>query len=167
MERLDRSPTRARRSRRAHLAGFGAGLASVAVLAACGGATGAPAAPTPGSGSAAAPAAVATGAPAAAAPAVPAQGNAPAAAPTPAAPVGAPAAGAAGKVSANRATRAELQRAFEAAGIPNPGRLAVEVEEYRPYPSNDPGMAKLRRELAKYNIAPAVVDQVIATLSLD
>ena len=70
-------------------------------------------------------------------------------------------------MSANRATRAELQRAFEAAGIPNPGRLAVEVEEYRPYPPNDPGMAKLRRELAKYNIAPAVVDQVIATLTLD
>ena len=70
-------------------------------------------------------------------------------------------------MSANRATRAELQRAFEAAGIPNAARMAVEVEEYRPYPTNDPGMAKLRRELAKYNIATTVVDQIIATLTLD
>ena len=76
-------------------------------------------------------------------------------------------AGAAVKVSANRASRAELQRAFETAGVPNAARLAVEVEEYRFYPTDDPGMAKLRRELAKYNIAPSVVDQVIATLALD
>lgn len=38
--------------------------------------------------------------------------------------------------------------------------------EYRPYPENDPNMAKLRQELAKYNPAAGVVDQIIATLSL-
>lgn len=61
---------------------------------------------------------------------------------------------------------AELQRTFEAAGIPNAARWAREVEEYRPYPTDDPTFAKLRRELAKYNPAPGVVDQIIATLSL-
>lgn len=70
------------------------------------------------------------------------------------------------KVSANNATRAELQAAFEAAGIPGAAQWAREVVEYRPYPENDPNMAKLRQELAKYNPAPGVVDRIIATLAL-
>ena len=131
-----------------HLLGAGVALAATLLLAACGGATGSGSAAAPAGSSAAASTSV---------PTAPARGGA--AAPAPA--------GAAVKVSANRAPRAELQRAFEAAGIPNAARLAVEVEEYRPYPTDDPGMAKLRRELAKYNIAPSVVDQVIATLTLD
>lgn len=73
---------------------------------------------------------------------------------------------AATKVSANNATRAELQKAFEAAGISNAASWAREVEEYRPYPTNDPTIAKLRQNLAKYNPAPGVVDQIVATLSL-
>jgi hypothetical protein len=40
------------------------------------------------------------------------------------------------------------------------------VVEYRPYPENDPNMAKLRQELAKYSPGPGVVDKIIATLSL-
>ena len=71
------------------------------------------------------------------------------------------------KASANKASRAELQRTFEAAGIPNAARMAIEVEEYRPYPTNDPNMAKLRRELSKYNIPTNVVDQIVSTLTLD
>jgi hypothetical protein len=70
------------------------------------------------------------------------------------------------KVSANNASRAELQAAFQAAGIPNAAAWAREVEEYRPYPTDDPNMTKLRQELAKYNPAPGVVDQIIAVLSL-
>ena len=70
------------------------------------------------------------------------------------------------KVNANTASVAELQQAFEAAGISNAGRWAREVEEYRPYPTNDPSFAKLRQELAKYNPGPGVVDQIVATLSL-
>ena len=70
------------------------------------------------------------------------------------------------KVNANSASVAELQRAFEAAGISNAARWAREVEEYRPYPTNDPTFAKLRQELAKYNPGPGVVDQIVATLSL-
>jgi len=72
----------------------------------------------------------------------------------------------AGKVSANNATTAELQQAFTAAGIANPDRWAREVAEYRPYPTDDPTFAKLRGELAKYNPAPGVVDQIVATLAL-
>ena len=71
------------------------------------------------------------------------------------------------KASANNATRAQLQAAFEAAGIPNAANWAREVEEYRPYPTNDPNMAKLRQNLAKYNPPASVVDQIIAALSLD
>lgn len=70
------------------------------------------------------------------------------------------------KVSANNATRAELTAALQAAGVPSAANWAREVEEYRPYPTNDPNMAKLRQELAKYNPAAGVVDQIIATLSL-
>ena len=139
-----------------HLLGAGVALAATLLLAACGGATGSGSAAAPAGSSATASTSVPT-APAAGAPAVPASGGAAATAP----------AGAAVKVSANRAPRAELQRAFEAAGIPNAARLAVEVEEYRPYPTTDPGFAKLRQELAKYNIPVAVVDQIVATLTLD
>jgi hypothetical protein len=72
----------------------------------------------------------------------------------------------ASKVNANTANVAELQRAFEAAGISNAARWAREVEEYRPYPTDDPSFAKLRRELAKYNPGPGVVDQIVAALAL-
>ena len=70
------------------------------------------------------------------------------------------------RVNANTATVAEMQRAFEAVGIPSAARWAREVEEYRPYPTDDPSFAKLRRELAKYNPGPGVVDQIVATLTL-
>lgn len=70
------------------------------------------------------------------------------------------------KVSANNTSRAQLQAAFEAAGIASAARWAKEVEEYRPYPATEPDMPKLRKELAKYNPGPGVVDQIIATLSL-
>ena len=55
---------------------------------------------------------------------------------------------------------------FEAAGISSASQWAREVEEYRPYPTNDPTLAKLRGELAKYNPGPGVVDQIVATLAL-
>ena len=70
------------------------------------------------------------------------------------------------KVSANNATRAEVQAALAAAGVPNPANWAREVEEYRPYPTNDPTLAKLRQNLVKYNPAPGVVDAIVAVLSL-
>jgi hypothetical protein len=70
------------------------------------------------------------------------------------------------KVSANNASVAQLQAAFEAAGIASASRWAREVEEYRPYSTADTGYTKLRGELAKYNPAPGVVDAIIATLTL-
>ena len=71
----------------------------------------------------------------------------------------------AGKVNANTATQEELATAFAAAGISNADRWAREVTEYRPYPA-DPGWALLRQELGKYNIDPAVLDQIIAILEV-
>ncbi|HEY3080791.1 MAG TPA: hypothetical protein VGM69_12925 [Chloroflexota bacterium] len=126
--------------------------AAVVLLAACGGANAAT-----GSGATTANAPVVATAPAAAA-------TVPAAAP--ATPAATPAAGTVTKVSANTATRAQMQAAFQAAGIPNAARMAMEVEEYRPYPTDDPGFAKLRKELAKYNIAADVVDKIVATLTV-
>ena len=41
-----------------------------------------------------------------------------------------------------------------------------EVEEYRPYPVDDPSFQKLRAELHKYNPGPGVVDAVVALLEL-
>jgi len=69
------------------------------------------------------------------------------------------------KVNANSASVAELQAAFDAAGISNADRWAREVAEYRPYPS-DPTWAQLRQELGKYNIDPAVLEQIIALLEI-
>ena len=70
------------------------------------------------------------------------------------------------KVSANNASRADLRAAFEAVEISNAGKWAREVEEYRPYPEDDADFIKLRGELAKYNPAVGVVDQIIAQLEL-
>jgi hypothetical protein len=50
--------------------------------------------------------------------------------------------------------------------VSNAARWAREVDEYRPYPTDDPSLAKLRRELSKYNPAPGVVDQIISALAL-
>ena len=68
------------------------------------------------------------------------------------------------KVNANEANEDEIAAALSAAGVPNADRWAREVAEYRPYPSDDPTWAKLRKELAKYNPADGVVDQIISVL---
>lgn len=70
------------------------------------------------------------------------------------------------QVSANNATVAEMTAAFEQNGIANAQRWAREVEEYRPYDESDPTMASLRQELAKYNPAAGVVDDIVASLTL-
>ena len=70
----------------------------------------------------------------------------------------------AAKVSANEASETELVAAFTAAGVDNPDKWAEEVEEYRPYPTDDPNFAKLRDELAKYNPGPGVVDKIVSAL---
>ena len=70
----------------------------------------------------------------------------------------------AAKVSANEASETELVAAFTAAGVDNPDKWAEEVEEYRPYPTDDPNFTKLRDELAKYNPGPGVVDKIVSAL---
>ena len=42
---------------------------------------------------------------------------------------------------------------------------AREVEEYRPYATDDPTFASLRKNLAKYNPAPDVLQKILASLS--
>jgi hypothetical protein len=69
-------------------------------------------------------------------------------------------------VNANTASVDQLQAALQAAGVPNADRWAREVDEYRPYPTDDPTFAKLRQNLAKYNPSPDVVEKIISALSL-
>jgi len=129
----------------------GLALAGALSLVACGGGSSPSAAPATTTGVTTAPAATT---PSTLAPA------------TTAAPTTTVAVAAVGKVSANDATQAELQAAFTAAGISSPAQWAREVTEYRPYPTDDPTMAKLRQNLAKYNPGPGVVDQIVAALAL-
>jgi glucose/arabinose dehydrogenase len=70
------------------------------------------------------------------------------------------------KASANNATAAQLQAAFEAGGVPNASRWVVEVQEYRPYPADDPTFAKLKSNLAKYNPSADTLSRILAALSL-
>ncbi|MFN8520094.1 MAG: hypothetical protein U0667_12040 [Chloroflexota bacterium] len=82
---------------------------------------------------------------------------------SPAPSASAPAASLAPVIDVNAATQEEIAAAFVAAGIPNADRWAREVVEYRPYEA-DPTWARLRQELGKYNIDPAVLEQIIALL---
>ncbi len=70
------------------------------------------------------------------------------------------------RASANNATAAQLQAAFEAAGVPNASRWVIEVQEYRPYPADDPTFAKLKSNLAKYNPSADTLSRILAALSL-
>jgi len=70
------------------------------------------------------------------------------------------------KASANNATAAQLQAAFEAGGVPNASCWVIEVQEYRPYPVDDPTFAKLKSNLAKYNPSADTLSRILAALSL-
>ena len=70
------------------------------------------------------------------------------------------------QVNANTASQDDVARVLTVNGVPNAGRWAREVVEYRPYPTDDPSFAKLRQELAKYNPGPQVTEQIIAALTL-
>ncbi|HEV8671078.1 MAG TPA: hypothetical protein VGS01_10130 [Candidatus Limnocylindria bacterium] len=70
------------------------------------------------------------------------------------------------KASANNATAAQLQAAFEAAGVPNASRWVIEIREYRPYPTDDPSFAKLKSNLAKYTPSADTLSRILAALSL-
>jgi len=91
---------------------------------------------------------------------------APAATSSSAATAAATASSTATKASANNATAAQLQAAFEAGGVPNASRWVIEVQEYRPYPVNDPTFAKLKSNLAKYNPSADTLSRILAALSL-
>jgi DNA uptake protein ComE-like DNA-binding protein len=68
------------------------------------------------------------------------------------------------KVNANTATVDELTAALQAAGVPSAARWAHEVEEYRPYTSDN--WAHLRTELAKYNIDADTLNKILSALTL-
>ncbi|MDT5279061.1 MAG: hypothetical protein QOJ20_256 [Mycobacterium sp.] len=81
------------------------------------------------------------------------------------APPGGTAAPAAEKVSANTASENEIAAALKAAGVSNAERWAHEVVEYRPYPADDPNLAKLRENLAKYNPGQETTDKIVSALT--
>lgn len=69
------------------------------------------------------------------------------------------------KVSANTASDSEIEAALAAAGVSNPGRWSHEVVEYRPYPTDDPNLQKLRDNLAKYNPGEDTVNKIVSALT--
>jgi hypothetical protein len=69
------------------------------------------------------------------------------------------------KVSANTASENEIVAALKSAGVPNPNRWAKEVIEYRPYPTNDPNLTKLRNNIAKYNPGQETTDKIVSALT--
>ena len=69
------------------------------------------------------------------------------------------------KVSANTASEDEIEAALRSAGVSNSARWAEEVVEYRPYPTDDPNLTKLRQNLAKYNPGQASVDKIVSVLT--
>lgn len=69
------------------------------------------------------------------------------------------------KVSANTASESDIVAALNAAGVSNAERWAKEVVEYRPYPSDDPNLTKLRESLAKYNPGQETVDKIVSALT--
>ena len=87
------------------------------------------------------------------------------AAPTSPPAVASPAQPAAGKVSANTASENEIEAALSSAGVSNPARWAEEAVEYRPYPTDDPNLTKLRDNLAKYNPGQETVDKIVSALT--
>jgi competence protein ComEA len=59
-----------------------------------------------------------------------------------------------------------LHRRAEQALVDNADRWAREVVEYRTYDTDDSNMVHLRDELAKYNPAPGVVDDIVSALDV-
>ncbi len=77
----------------------------------------------------------------------------------------APDAGAAtAKVSANNASADELAAALESVGVQNASRWVREIQEYRPYPTDDPTLQKLQDNLAKYNPDAATLARLLSVL---
>ncbi|WP_051684011.1 hypothetical protein [Blastococcus sp. URHD0036] len=68
------------------------------------------------------------------------------------------------RVSANTASADEIAAALESAGVSNAERWAEEVVEYRPYPTDDPDLTRLRDNLAKYNPGQETVDKIVSAL---
>jgi arylsulfatase A-like enzyme len=68
------------------------------------------------------------------------------------------------KVSANSASEDGIATALKAAGVSSPKRWAAEVVEYRPYPTDDPDLTKLRQNLSKYNPGQQTVDKIVSAL---
>jgi hypothetical protein len=68
------------------------------------------------------------------------------------------------KVSANTASEDAIAATLKAVGVASPKRWAAEVVEYRPYATDDLGLAKLRDNLLKYNPSQKTLDQILSVL---
>jgi len=80
--------------------------------------------------------------------------------------VSSPSTGDLATVDANNASADELIAALEANGVTNAEKWADEIEEYRPYATDDPTFAKLRDELSKYNPDAATLEAIVGSLTL-
>lgn len=69
-------------------------------------------------------------------------------------------------VDANTASVGEIADALDAAGVDNADRWAREVEEYRPYPTDDPDLTRLQQNLAKYNPGDETLARILSALTV-
>ena len=59
----------------------------------------------------------------------------------------------------------EIASALDSAGVSNADRWAEEVVEYRPYPTDDANLTKLRDNLVKYNPGQETTDKIVSALT--
>lgn len=69
------------------------------------------------------------------------------------------------KVNANTASKSDIAKALENAGIPNSAKWADEIEEYRPYTQGDL-TSKLGTELGKYGVDSATLQKILSVLTV-
>jgi len=55
---------------------------------------------------------------------------------------------------------------LQAAGVTRARTWAARIERHRPYPTSDTAFAMLRKQLAKYDPAPATMHRILAALRL-
>jgi len=74
-------------------------------------------------------------------------------------------AGARDRVAIHTASQQDIAELLKANGVSNPGQWAQIVMAYRPYPPNDPTLAKLRRVLLQYHADPDTLARTLNALT--
>lgn len=74
-------------------------------------------------------------------------------------------AGAKDRIAIHTASQQDIAATLKSNGVDNPGEWAQIVMAYRPYPANDPSLAKLRRVLLQYHADPDTIAKTLNSLT--